>query len=315
MKHHVLCLRALLPVQMSVLESRYIVHRMDLASFDEAALQEVAEDVEAVVTSGAVGISDGLIERLPNLRVIASSGVGYETIDIRNCSRRGIQVSNTPGVLDDDVADAAIMLMLATRRKLIAADAYVRSGDWGRRGMMALTSSVWGRKLGILGLGRIGKAVAARASVFGVEIAYSARQAKPEMPYTFMGSALDLARWADILIVALAGGPDTRAIVDREVIEAIGPDGTLINISRGSVVDEAALILALRDGRIDSAGLDVFKDEPNPDPALTCLKNVTLYPHHSSGTRETRAAMGQLVIDNLAAFFDGKRLLTPVCTA
>jgi len=220
-------------------------------------------------------------------------------------------VTNTPDVLTDDVADLAIGLMIAVRRNLIAGDAYVRSGDWGRKGMMPLNSALKGKRLGIAGLGRIGAAIAQRAEPMGLEIGYSARRRR-DVAFHYVPDVRALAAWADILIVVVPGGAETEGLIDRAVLEALGPKGTLINVARGSVVDEPALIEALRSGKLGSAGLDVYLNEPNPDPAFAGLPNVVLHPHHASGTVETRDAMAQLVVDNLAAFFAGKPLLTPV---
>jgi lactate dehydrogenase-like 2-hydroxyacid dehydrogenase len=245
---------------------------------------------------------------------VASSGVGYDKIDVEACTEHGVVVTNTPDVLTDDVADIALGLVIATRRNMIAGDAYVRSGAWGREGMFGLTSALSGKRLGIVGLGRIGAAIARRAEPFGFRIGYTARSERRESAFAYHPSVAALAAWSDILVVAVPGGGGTDRLIDASVIEAIGPHGTLINIARGSVVDEPALIAALKAGVIAGAGLDVFLNEPTPDPALTSLPNVVLYPHHASGTEETRDAMAGLVNDNLRAFFAGRSLLSPVNT-
>jgi lactate dehydrogenase-like 2-hydroxyacid dehydrogenase len=249
---------------------------------------------------------------MPNLEIVASSGVGYDRIDVDACTEHGVIVTNTPDVLTDDVADIALGLMIAARRNMIAGDAYVRSGTWGREGMFGLTSALRGKRVGIVGLGRIGAAVAARAEPFGLEVGYTARNRRNGLGYRFEASVVDLAAWCDILVVTVPGGAATDNLIDAAVIRAIGPSGTLVNVARGSVVDEPALIAALTSGAIGSAGLDVYHNEPHPDPALTSLPNVVLYPHHASGTVETRDAMAALVNDNLRAHFAGRPVLTPV---
>lgn len=293
------------------LEAEYSLHRYDLSEDPDALLDDVGERITAVVTTGGKGFSKSQLDKLPKVGIVASSGVGYDPIDIEACSSRGVVVTNTPDVLTDDVADLAIGLMIATRRNMIFGDAYVRSGDWGRRGMMGLTSSLRAKRLGIVGLGRIGNAIARRAESMGLTIGYCTRS-KCDTAYPYEPDVKALAEWSDILVVAIPGTSETEGMINRAVIEAVGPDGTLVNISRGSVVDEAALISALQSGALGSAGLDVYLNEPNPNPAFRELTNVVLYPHHASGTVETRNAMARLVLDNLAAFFAGKTPLTPV---
>lgn len=310
-KKDVLCVMKLLPDQMAELERTYTLHRYDLAEDKDALLREVGERIEAVATTGGVGFDAALADRLPNLGIVASSGVGYDKIDVAACTANGIKVTNTPDVLNDDVADCALMLMLATRRALVWGDGYVRSGDWGRKGPMPLQQASAGKLMGIVGLGRIGQAIARRAEALGMTVAYTGRSEKP-VPYEFVPDQVELARRADVLMISVAGGAGTVGLVDRATLEAVGPEGTLVNISRGTVVDEAAMIELLKSGGIGRAGLDVFNDEPTPDPAFAELPNVTLYPHGGSATGETRAAMSQLAVDNIHAHFAGKALLTPV---
>jgi len=293
------------------LEDAYRLHRYDLSPDPDALLDEVGERISAVVTTGAKGFSEAQLDKLPQVGIVASSGVGYDPIDVEACSSRGVIVTNTPDVLTDDVADLAIGLMISIRRNMIVGDAYVRSGDWGRKGMMGLTSSLRGKRLGIVGLGRIGSAIARRAEPMGLIIGYCTRT-KRDNAYHYEADVKALAAWSDILIVAIPGTPETERVVDRDVIAAVGPDGTLINISRGSVVDESELISALHSGALGSAALDVYLNEPNPNPAFAELENVVLYPHHASGTVETRNAMARLVLDNLAAYFAGRPPITPV---
>lgn len=312
MKHDVLVIWPNRPEQMAALDAAYALHRYDLATDPMALLAEVSDKITAVVTTGGKGLNAEQIQKLPNLKVVASSGVGYDSIDIAACTERGIVVTNTPDVLTDDVADTAIMLLLGARRQLVQADRYVRSGDWGSKGPYPLLSGMRGKRLGIVGLGRIGQAIASRAAPMGPEIAYTGRSQKSDVTYKFEPDLKNLATWADILVVATSGGEETRGLIGADIISALGPQGTLINIARGSVVDETAMIAALKSGELGWAGLDVYWNEPNINPELWPLENTTLYPHHASGTFETRGAMAQLVVDNLAAFFQGQPLLTPV---
>lgn len=311
MKPDVLVIAPIRPKQMALLEASYRLHRYDQAAEKAAFLAEVGPTCVAAVTNGHAPLDRAMIAALPALQLVACVSAGFESIDLDALTERGVRMTTTSDALFDDVADTALMLMLAARRDLRRADAYVRSGDWGRQGMYPLKTSIRGKKLGIVGMGRIGQAIARRCEGLGMEVAYSGRS-KKDLPQAYIAAPVDLARWADVLMVAVAGGPDTRNLVDEAVIRALGPEGTLVNIARGTVVDEPALIAALGDGGLGSAGLDVFLNEPEPDPALTALPNVTLYPHHASGTEETRDAMAQLVVDNLAAHFAGKPLLTPV---
>lgn len=299
------------PKAMAQLEAAYTLHRYDEAADKAAFLAEVGPRCTAIATNGHAALTREHLAHLPALRIVACSSAGFEAIDVDALTERGVHFTNTSDALYDDVADTALMLTLAARRELIPAHAYVRSGDWGRKGMYPLLSTIRGKRAGIVGLGRIGQAIARRFEPLGLQIGYTARSEKA-VPYAYHRDIAALAAWADILVLAVPGGAETENMVDRAVIEALGPTGTLVNIARGSVVDEPALVAALADGRLGSAALDVFRSEPEPDPALTALPNVVLYPHHASGTVETRDAMAQLVVDNLAAFFAGRPLLTPV---
>lgn len=312
MKPDVLMLSPIRPDQLAQLEAAYTLHRYDEAADPGALLAAIAPRITAATTSPFHGFSSDLLAKLPALRIVASSGVGYDSIDVAACTERGVTVTNTPDVLTDDVADLAIGLMIATWRDLVRGDSHVRSGDWGRQGPLLLKSTLTGKRLGIVGLGRIGRAIARRAEPMGLVIGYCGRNRQDDVDYHYERQPRDLAAWADILVVAVPGGAETTAIIDAGTIDAVGPAGALINIARGSVMDEPALIDALRSGRLGGAGLDVFLNEPNPDPAFRGLANVVLHPHHASGTVETRGAMAQLVVDNLAAFFRGAPLLTPV---
>nr|WP_321458044.1 2-hydroxyacid dehydrogenase [uncultured Cohaesibacter sp.] len=312
MKPDVLVVVPLRPDQQSQLEDAYTLHRYDLAEDKDAFLDEVGDKIVAAVASGGRSLQRPQIEKLPNLKIIASSGVGYDSTDVAACNEKGIKLTNTPDVLTDDVADLALGLVLAIRRELVKGDAYVRSGAWGRDGMMGLTRSMRGKKVGIAGFGRIGKAIAARLAPLGVEMAYNGRHEQSGVDYPYMSDLVAMAKWSDMLIAVMPGGPATQGIINTQVLEALGPEGTFINVARGSVVDEDALIACLKDGRLGSAALDVYLNEPNPNPAFTELTNIVLHPHHASATVETRGAMSQLVVDNLAAHFAGKPLLTAV---
>lgn len=314
MKPEILTLVAPRAKQLAALEGRYTVHRYDLldAAGREALLQEAGPRIRAIATSGTATLDAAMIARLPALEIVSSMAAGYEKVDTGALKARGIRFTTGSASLCDDVADSGILLMLASRRHLLAQDAYVRSGAWGREGMFPLQSSVRGKRLGILGMGAIGQALVPRGRAFGMEVAYFSRSRREGVEAEFQPDLLALAGWADVLIAILPGGAATHHIVDAAVLEALGPEGTFVNIARGSVVDEEALIAALTEGKIASAGLDVFANEPNPDPRLTALPNVTLMPHHASGTKEAREAMAQQVVDNIEAHFAGKPLLSPV---
>jgi len=262
---------------------------------------------------GGDGIDAATMDAMPDLEMIANVGVGYDRIDIGHARARRIAVTNTPDVLTDDVADLAIALILAVARRVPAYDLYLRQGRWAAEGPPPLARRASGRRIGVLGLGRIGQAIAKRAQPFASQIGYFSRHPKSEATdYRYFDDPVRLASWADILVIAVSGGPATAGLVGRRLIEALGPDGTLINVSRGSVVDEAELVAALRDGRLGSAGLDVFAQEPHVPEALLVLENVVLLPHQGSATHETRKAMADLALANLAAFFAGEPLLTPI---
>jgi lactate dehydrogenase-like 2-hydroxyacid dehydrogenase len=283
---------------------------------DEPAefLAEHGAEIRAVVTSGRTGVDAALMAALPNLGAVVNFGVGYDTTDVDAAAARGVAVSNTPDVLTDCVADTAVGLMLDTLRQFSASDRYVRAGLWPVDGNYPLTRQVSNTRVGIIGLGRIGSAIAKRLSAFGCTISYHNRHQVDDSPYTYVGSPEELAANVDVLVVAAAGGAGTQKLVSSEVIEALGPRGYLINIARGSVVDEEALVSALVDGRLAAAGLDVFADEPNVPEALLSMDNVVVLPHVASGTVETRAAMEDLTLRNLKSFLESGQLVTPVLT-
>lgn len=278
----------------------------------DAFIASVADKARAVVTNGGLGISRERLAQLPAVEIVAVNGIGVDAIPFDATRPRGIAVSNTPGVLTDDVADLGVLLLMAAARRLPALDAYVRRGDWDARKPLAPTLSLRGKVAGIFGFGRIGQAIAHRLAAFGMRLCYYQPNPVASSDVERAGSLLELAERSDYLVVAAPGGERTRHSVDAAVIEALGPSGTLVNIARGSVVDEAALSAALADGRLGAAALDVFEDEPHVPEALRVLPNVVLTPHVASLTVETRQAMGQLVVDNLLAHFAGKPLPTPV---
>ncbi len=269
-------------------------------------------DVAVLLTSALGSTPAELIDRFPRLKAICSLGVGYDSIDVRHAQQKGIQVSNTPDVLNDCVADLAFGLLLATARRLGHAERYVRSNQWGGGAPFPLGVKVSHKKLGIVGLGRIGMAIAQRASGFDMEIRYHNRNVRNDVDYAYEPTLIGLAEWADFLVVATVGGPSTRRLIDGTVLKALGPDGAIINISRGSVIDEQALVDALSTGGLGGAGLDVYEDEPNVPDALKSLDNVVLLPHIASATTETRRAMAQLVVDNAEAVATRGKVLTPV---
>jgi lactate dehydrogenase-like 2-hydroxyacid dehydrogenase len=293
------------------LESTWQVHRYHEAADKAALLASLAGTCEVVVTSGGRGCEVAVMKALPKLKLVSCFGVGVDAIDLAHARANGIAVTNTPDVLTDDVADLAVALMLASLRQVVAADRWVRDGAWVKRGAMPLTTAVAKRKVGIVGLGRIGAAIATRCAGFGTEIAYHGPNRKP-VDWAYYADPVEMARWADVLIAACPGGAATKGIVSRAVLEALGPTGHFVNIARGSVVDQPAMVELLRSGALGGAGLDVFDDEPNVPQALIDLPHVVLQPHHASGTNETRAAMGRLTLDNVAAHFAGRSLLTPV---
>ncbi|MDV2987391.1 UNVERIFIED_CONTAM: 2-hydroxyacid dehydrogenase [Methylobacteriaceae bacterium AG10] len=293
------------------LAERFRLHRLEEAPDRAAFLDAVGPRIRGLAVGAMSPIDAALFDRLPRLEIVASFGVGYDTIDAAEAHRRGIVVTHTPDVLSDEVADLAIGLLLATLRRIPQADRYLRAGRW-HGGSFPLTTSLRERRVGILGLGRIGRAIARRLEGFDVTIAYHGRTPRADVPYAYHDSLLGLARAVDTLIVAAPGGPGTNGIVDAAVLAALGREGIVVNIARGSVIDEAALVDALRSGAIHGAGLDVFANEPHVPQALIDLDQTVLLPHVGSGSHYTRAAMGRLLTDNLFSWFDGKGPVTPV---
>lgn len=288
----------LLPWLEDQLAQRFEVHKLPEGEAAKAWLRENGSRFTVMATSARFGVSREIVDALPNLEVISSFGVGYETFDLGQMKARGIQVGYTPDVLNDCVADTAFGLVINAARRNAQADRFVREGKW-LQGQFPLTTRVSGKKLGIVGLGRIGKVIARRAGGFDMEIRYHNRKPVEGVPYGYEANLLDLARWADFLVVVAAAGDSTRGLIDAKVLEALGPDGYVINVARGSVIDEKALVKALQDRTIAGAGLDVYEDEPNVPRELFALDNVALLPHVASNTHETRRAMAQRVLDNL----------------
>jgi lactate dehydrogenase-like 2-hydroxyacid dehydrogenase len=311
MKQPLLITGPMYPPTLAELEQAYDAHRLWTAPDKDALIASLAGKLTAVASSNSGGINGATMAKLPKLRTIAHFGVGYDTVDVDAARARKIAVTNTPDVLTDEVADLAVGLLLATIRRIPQGDRYVREGKW-LKGAMPLTESLQGKTVGVIGVGRIGRAIAKRLEAFGVKLAYQGPNRKADLSWPYFADPVALAKASDVIIAACPGGEATRGLVSRAVIEAIGPKGTLVNISRGSVVDEPALIEALQSGKLGSAGLDVFADEPRVPDAFLSLDNVVLQPHVASATHQTRKAMGQLVIDNLAAHFAGKPLVTPV---
>lgn len=278
----------------------------------DAYLRTHGADVTVAVTGGSTGVDADLLAALPRLGAIVNLGAGYESIDVAAAARRGIPVSNTPDVLSDAVADLTVGLIIDVFRRISASDRYVRAGNWATNGSYPLARQVTGSRVGILGLGRIGHAIADRLSAFRCPVSYHNRRELDDVPYAYAQSARALAAGSDVLVIAIGGGPGTHHLVDREVLEALGPDGVLINVGRGSVVDEKALVEALDAHRIHGAGLDVYEDEPHVPAALLDRDDVVLVPHIGSATTQTRRAMADLVLENVEAFLTTGKLVTPV---
>ena len=306
----VLVVAKLPPFLMDALRATFTIHDR-LQQTDAAAFDAVAPRIRAIAASGESTVDTALMDCLPALQIISVMGVGYDGIDVTAAKARNVVVTHTPGVLNDDVADLAIGLMLATARAIPQGDRHVRAGLWPS-GPMPLARKVSGARLGLVGMGRIGQAIAQRASAFAMSVAYTARSAKAELSYRYLPSARALAAESDFLVVITPGGAGTRKLIDAEVLAALGADGILVNVARGSVVDETALIDALQRGVIAGAGLDVFGSEPNVPQALRDLNNVVLTPHIGSATGATRRAMADLAFANLHALFNGRPLPSPV---
>jgi lactate dehydrogenase-like 2-hydroxyacid dehydrogenase len=304
---------SLMPFVTDQLAAAYRMHRLSEVPDVEGFLREVGPRIRAIACGGHGRTDAALMEKLPALEIVANFGVGYDSVDAAWAGQHGILVTNTPDVLSDEVADTCLGLLLMTVRELPQAERWLREGHWVGKGNYPLThGTLRGRTVGILALGRIGKAIAKRCEAFGLEIAYHGRRRQEDVPYRYYDSLVGMARDVDILISVAPGGPETYHVVDAEVLAALGPQGTFINIGRGSVVDEGALVQALKNRTIMAAGLDVFENEPHVPAELIALDNAVLLPHVGSGSHHTRRLMGQLVVDNIASWFAGKGPLTPV---
>ena len=286
----------------------FVVHDYCGTENRSEILNSHAQSVRAIAGGN---VDAALLDRLPNLELISNFGVGYDSIDVKAALSRGVSITYTPNVLNEAMAEITIGLMVASARNLVAADRYVRDGKW-EKGPYPLQRELNGGRAGIIGLGRIGKSIAERCIAMGMKVAYHGRRRQADQPYDYYDSALALAQAVAWLVVVAPGGPETEGMVSREVLEALGPEGTLVNMARGTLVDEIALIDLLQSGGLGWAALDVFAQEPHVPEALRRLENVVLSPHQGSATIATRAAMGKLVVDNIKAHFAGEPLLTPI---
>lgn len=312
MTHHILQIGSLPPWLESQLPEIGAVdvlsHHVDPAAF----LAEHGSKFTVVVTNATVGVDAARMQTLPQLQAICSLGVGFDAIDLVAARERGIVVSNTPDVLNDCVADLTIGLLIDAARGITAGDRHVRSGRWQATGPAALGTRFSGRRLGLLGMGGVAQAIAHRATGFSMDIRYHCRTPRPHLPWQHESNLLELAQWADFLVIACAGGTETQHLVSASVLHALGPQGFLVNVARGSVVDEAALVRALLNGELGGAALDVFEDEPRVPEALFAMENVVLTPHVGSATGQTRRAMAELVLENLKGYMEQGRLVTEV---
>lgn len=311
MKPEMLLIGGATPRMIENLEAKFIIHKLsDIEDFDTWAKSKGTQ-IEAIATNGHDGVKPTIMSNLPNLKIISCYGVGYDAIDTSAAIEKNIMVTHTPEVLNADVANLAILLMLSVSRCLIRDDKWVRSGNWASNGNAPLARSIEGKKVGILGLGRIGSTIAEKLKAFNCEVVYHTRT-KKDVSLEYFDNLTNMAKAVDYLIAITPGGPSTNKIVNEEVLNALGPEGTLINVARGSVVDEQAMVSALQDSRLGWAGLDVFENEPNAPEALFGMENVVLTPHTASATVETRQAMGDLTVDNLIKFFEDGTAISPV---
>jgi lactate dehydrogenase-like 2-hydroxyacid dehydrogenase len=311
-KPDILLLGPAKPTIVDGLADKVNLHKMIEAIDGEAFLAELAPRLRGIAVSGFGGVDGALMARFPKLEIVSSFGVGYDHIDAKWAGAHGIVVTNTPDVLNEEVADTALGLLLSTVRQLPQADRYVRAGLWPKKDFPHSRATLRDRTVGIVGLGRIGKVIARRLDAFEVPVVYHGRQVQGDVPYRYYADLVAMARDVDVLLVMTPGGAGTKNLIDAKVLEALGPNGILINMARGSVVDEAALIDALRTKKIYSAGLDVFANEPKVPPELIEMEQVVLFPHVGSASVHTRRAMDQLVVDNLLAWASGRPPLTPV---
>ncbi|MEM0944310.1 MAG: 2-hydroxyacid dehydrogenase [Pseudomonadota bacterium] len=312
MKPDVLMIGPMLATAMAALEEAYTIHRYWEAEDRSALLAEVGPRIRAIATDGHFGCPPEVMAACPGIEIIASFGVGYDNIDIPSAQARGIRVTTTPDVLNDAMAEITVGLMIALAHRLPQADAWMRQGQWVPGKSFGLTAELTGKTAGILGLGRIGKEIAARLQAMKMRVVYHGRTRQAHQPYPYFADLEAMAREVDWLVVIAPGSAETNGIVSRAVLGALGPEGMLVNVARGTLIDEAAMVEMLADGSLGGAALDVFEREPHVPPALLDLQNVVLSPHQGSATHKTRAAMGDLVVANLAAHFAGAPLITPL---
>lgn len=312
-KRHLLMTGPMMRMVMEQLDAAYTVHRLWEAEDADAMIGEISDKIEAIAVGPHTPVDGPLMSRLPNLKIVSNFGVGYDTVDAKWAGAHGIYVTNTPDVLTEEVADTTLGLLLMTVRQLSESERYLRAGRWETEGPFPLTkASLRDRRIGIVGLGRIGKAIARRLDAFRVPVVYHGRSEQADVPYGYYADLVDMARDVDILLSVAPGGTATNHMINAEVLDALGPDGILINVGRGSVVDEKALVEALKSGTILSAGLDVFEDEPHVPADLIEMEHVVLLPHVGSASVHTRNQMGQLCVDNLKSYFETGKPLTPV---
>jgi lactate dehydrogenase-like 2-hydroxyacid dehydrogenase len=309
-KPAILLTQPVVPSLEAGLQAAYEIHRLYGAASPDALIDEVGPRIEAVVTGGSLGLKESVMRRLPALKIVAVSGVGTDAVDLPYARERGIHVTTTPDVLTADVADQALGLLISVYRRLTEAERYVRAGQWGKTSL-SLARRFSGKRVGIVGLGRVGRAIAVRAAAFGCPVSYTDLRALPDVPYAFLPDITSLATQCDALVLA-ASADGAKPVVDAAVLDALGPDGVLINVARGRLVDEPELVRALEAGRIAGAGLDVFAEEPAVPAALLGMDNVVIQPHRASATWETRDAMGEIVLANLRACLAGERPPTTV---
>lgn len=312
-KRHLLMTGPMMRMVMEQLDAAYTVHRLWEAEDAEAMIGEISDKIEAIAVGPHTPVDGPLMSRLPNLKIVSNFGVGYDTVDAKWAGAHGIYVTNTPDVLTEEVADTTLGLLLMTVRQLSESERYLRAGRWETEGPFPLTkASLRDRRIGIVGLGRIGKAIARRLDAFRVPVVYHGRSEQADVPYGYYADLVDMARDVDILLSVAPGGTATNHMINAEVLDALGPDGILINVGRGSVVDEKALVEALKSGTILSAGLDVFENEPHVPADLIEMEHVVVLPHVGSASVHTRNQMGQLCVDNLKSYFETGKPLTPV---
>ena len=309
MKKNILAITSLVEEALNKYPNDFLVVGIDSAKDIDTLSEEVRGKIDGVAAMGSA--PQKFIDKLPNLKVISNFGVGYDGIDAKYAATKGVMVAHTPDVLSDEVANTTLALLLATTRRIVAYDKYVRAGNWKKKGEPPYTHGLAGKTIGIVGLGRIGETFAKKVSVFGCRIAYHTRNER-DVSYQYYPELEELARDSDVLVVVTPGGKETKGLINKKIIEALGPEGTLVNIARGSVVDEQQMVEALKDGRLGAAGLDVFEDEPNVPEALFEMDNVVLTPHIGSATVETRDAMMERLINNLQKFFEEGSPINPV---